>query len=107
MDFLKDQLPLAVAHGAGAYAGYMLGERFKASVPEAITIASGVYVGCYAYNYATSEGSASYSIRQDTMGSMAGAVAGFYFPFLGDKGLSVATGAVIGDIVASYVLGWA
>lgn len=103
MDFLGAQLPRGIAHAAGATAG-LFGSAYV-PLPPPVNIGAGTYLGSYAYDYATSDGGASFMIRQDTIGGIVGALAGFYFPVLGGRVVSVAAGAFLGDIAVSWVLG--
>lgn len=106
MEFVSAQVPRGIAHAVGATAGLMVsGTGGVSPLPAPVNIGAGTYLGSYLYDYATSDGGASFMIRQDTIGAMAGAVAGLYFPVLGGAMFSVPAGAFFGDLIVSWVLG--
>lgn len=102
MSFLKDQLPRAVAHAAGAAAGIMAGQYIPVA-GEYGGVALGVYLGNIAYVKFSTDGDIDWTIRGDTIAAAAGAIGVLYLGLLGNPMLGAAAGAVAGDVVASYL----
>lgn len=101
--FLTDQLPRAIAHGVGALVGMMIPQYLSLPVGQPITIPIGVYLGAIAYVKYSNDGDIDWTPKTDTMAAAAGAVLAMYYPLLGSEMISVPAGAIIGDVLASYL----
>lgn len=105
MDFLQGQLPRALAHGVGAYAGEMLGKKMLPSLASGTfgkyaIIAAGCYLGSVAYQKISSDGDLDWQVKTDTVAAAIGATAGCLYA--DDTPVSIIGGAIAGDLVGSY-----
>lgn len=106
MAFLQDQMPRALAHGLGAAAG-VTAAGYIPLIPSGYALfagaALGAYVGNIAYTKFSTDGDIDWQFHGDTMGASAGAIASLYLGLTGNPMLAAGAGALVGDIVASYL----
>ena len=105
MDFLQGQLPRALAHGVGAYAGEMVGQKAmpqfaSGTIGKYAFIAAGCYVGSIAYQKITSDGDLDWQVKTDTIAAAIGSTVGCIYG--GDNAAYIIGGAIAGDLAGSY-----
>jgi hypothetical protein len=105
--FAQDQLPRALGHAVGGVVGLMAPTYITAlqAIPSLALVGAGIYLGSVAYvKVADNSAEIDWTIQTDTIGAIVAAIAALEFDFIGNPLIEVAGGAIIGDMLASYLM---